>query len=740
MSRCDFGSIITLLQKNAKNSARLSQEKAIELLFNECYNQKPDTPFDKSIISKWLNGTLNISDEIIGFYTQQGYDEYLASDIEEHIFPLLNDIDRTVEELYSIVIGDTEISERTKNELTSCYPFSEDYEKADFFARVLIFTMEHKSKSQIAKMNTALSAESPIIGCKVPEPCKHFCGRDNELAELNEKLKAENKVFLQGIAGIGKSELAKAYVKKYKKNYTNTYFLPFSNTISSTLTDIQMTSDRESESRTDRLEKHLRYLHTLKSDSLIILDGFNVVAGEDEYLDELLNLDCSLIITTSCVYDEENHFELNEIADMNDLLSMFRVFYSKTDFYKPVIKWIIRTLHSHTLSVEMAARLLMFGMITPFSLLIKLHNGGNPKSSENIRIKKDGAYQSDSFFQQLRKLFSLFKLSENEQFLMRCMAFVPFCGIDVALFAELTNLNNGDILSVLCDKGFIKYEEGALVPHAIISDVTISDLRPSTENCRPLLENVHSISLEHGKEIGEPVLFAGIVSRIVKYIAPDDMDYYIRFLEDAFAGIEKYQPEPVMQQIISELESLMDYLSQNDIALLFDLKAAYSQLIEGDYEKALELEQNALEQCDEAERPALAANIHDNLSLLYMKNDQPETARKHMDEAIRIMSENHIVNNDLIGMAINKAGLDSPVAALQSQLLLAKLIKDRNTDMCEDYADCIFNASMLFLQLNDKPAAVTLMEDALRIYSQLPNKQLYQNRLQILKKNIRSLK
>ena len=45
---------------------------------------------------------------------------------------------------------------------------------------------------------------------EVPKPCRHFIGRDKELEELYTMLEENRHVFLCGIAGIEKSELAKA--------------------------------------------------------------------------------------------------------------------------------------------------------------------------------------------------------------------------------------------------------------------------------------------------------------------------------------------------------------------------------------------------------------------------------------------------------------------------------------------------------------------------------------------------
>ena len=47
-----------------------------------------------------------------------------------------------------------------------------------------------------------------IMDSEIPKPYRHFIGRDKELEELYTMLDEDRHVFLCGIAGIGKSELA----------------------------------------------------------------------------------------------------------------------------------------------------------------------------------------------------------------------------------------------------------------------------------------------------------------------------------------------------------------------------------------------------------------------------------------------------------------------------------------------------------------------------------------------------
>lgn len=95
-----------------------------------------------------------------------------------------------------------------------------------------------------------------IMDGDVPEPCKYFCGRDEEIEKLHELLEKNKKVFLHGISGIGKSELAKAYVKQYKTEYTNILFLPYSGYLVHDIAELDFIDDLPEDSSDERFRKH----------------------------------------------------------------------------------------------------------------------------------------------------------------------------------------------------------------------------------------------------------------------------------------------------------------------------------------------------------------------------------------------------------------------------------------------------------------------------------------------------
>lgn len=132
-----------------------------------------------------------------------------------------------------------------------------------------------RTKKLLAAGNLSPVLTDFVMGNDVPRPCRHFCGRSEEIEVLHSLLEKERKVFLSGIAGIGKSELAKAYALQYKKEYTNILYLTYSGDLKQDITDMDFADDLPQDSDEERFRKHNRFLRSLKEDTLMIVDNFN---------------------------------------------------------------------------------------------------------------------------------------------------------------------------------------------------------------------------------------------------------------------------------------------------------------------------------------------------------------------------------------------------------------------------------------------------------------------------------
>ena len=251
---------------------------------------------------------------------------------------------------------------------------------------------------------------------EVPKPCRHFLGRDKELEELYTMLEENRHVFLCGIAGIGKSELAKAYAKHYQKHYTNILYVEYTGDLHQDITDMDFIDDPPEISEQERFQRHNRFLRSLKSDTLLIIDNFNVSATQDSFLSVVLKYRCQILFTTRSKLDEYCTLPLKGIEDMNALFQLTSVFYSETDTYRSTVKKIIETVHYHTFAVELAAKLLENGISTPGQLLAKLQEERASLDNEDkIKIIKDGQSSEATYYSHIHTLFSLYALSRKQQ-------------------------------------------------------------------------------------------------------------------------------------------------------------------------------------------------------------------------------------------------------------------------------------------------------------------------------------
>ena len=112
------------------------------------------------------------------------------------------------------------------------------------FCSIMTCLKNHISESnQMSQPEFLYEIFADFMDSEVPKPCRHFLGRENELEKLHAILEENSKVFLYGIAGIGKSELAKAYAKTYRKEYTNILYLMYSGNLRQDIIDLDFADD-----------------------------------------------------------------------------------------------------------------------------------------------------------------------------------------------------------------------------------------------------------------------------------------------------------------------------------------------------------------------------------------------------------------------------------------------------------------------------------------------------------------
>ncbi|ADU22789.1 tetratricopeptide repeat protein [Ruminococcus albus] len=729
MTRCDFCSIINIITEYISEAKALSQTELVFQLFTEFANENDDFDFDQGRVNRWFKGKDAVSPTITRFYSQDGYAEYLASDLEEKVFPLMTDYDMAAKDIYDLLMNDISISDTKKNELSELYPPQNSTDTADFISAVLLFGMNRKFQKRDTKMLTSGTLSAPaadiIMSGSVPNPCKHFCGRDTELEELHALLETHSKIFITSLAGIGKSEFAKAYAKTYKSSYTNILYFTYPGSLQTLIEDMDFADDLPSDDNTTRFKKHNRFLRSMKPDTLLIIDNFNTTAANEPHLDLLMKYGCKIIFTTRSRFEVGYTYELNEISDLESLLSLAAYFYTDTPDQRQIVESIIETVHRHTLLVELSARLLQTGILEPNEVLSKLSEStAAPEANDKISITKDGHTKKATYHNHIKTLFSLFALSDEMQAVMRYATFIPANGIRRRLFAKLISLESMDTINDLTEVGFIQNPEmDKIVLYPLVQEIILSDLCPDTENCRPLLDNIHRTCLQHGVDIPYyPALYA-ITENIAYKITVCDKSDYLLFVEDAFAYMEKYRYASGMKKLVSVMTDLLSdetVGTQNDRALLLNNQASCEGLLNGNYKKAINLEKRAINMCEPTDNPLLAANLHMNLGYLYQANGKTDLAKPSMEKAMQIIAEVNTSTHDMIIMSRNYARLLAETGearrAITALQKCADFVKATNSETTSDYADLLFDIAGITSQLSGIQAAEPYFVRAFKIY------------------------
>ena len=644
---------------------------------------------------------------MINFYRDNGY-ESISKNFKDNCADVVYDFSNLYNELVTLVSNDYSLSEEKKNKVM--IDTSDESEVCRFIGNIIFAAIDRPFIPADKPMlpTSAITVSEYVFGAEVPSPCRYFCGRDNELDELHSVLQGHNKIFISGFAGIGKSKFAKAYAKKFKKEYRNILYFNYHGSLKEAITDMDFAGDNLSDDEHTRFTKHIRFLKSLRSDSLIIIDNFNT--ANDSFLSTLINYGCKMIFTTRSKIDCGHIFDLDVIKNADELYQLVGKFYSYADENKAVINELIETVHHHTLSVEMIAKLLEKGLHSPEEILEHLRqNSADPESADKIKISKDGFSAKGTYYNHIRSLFSLYLLDENYQSIRLNMVLVD--EVRIRYFVKLLELNDTNGINELCELGFIKNSHADLVSlHPMIRDVVLLDLKPTFENCGTFIANLKSRLQIIGYELPDYAIIISSIRNVMKYLGSTDSSSYLNFLETAYIFLDNYHEYDFMEIIISETEKLLDddkLGTDNNRALLLNNKAMLPANRNDKLAKSISLMNKALSMCDEKSNPVLFTNINMNLGILYVENKETERGLEFMNKAYLFIKLCRSYNDDFITIARNYASTLCDNMRVNKALDVLTECEFATEDCCSNnHAALLYDLGASYILSGNYPKAV----------------------------------
>lgn len=729
MSYCNFSTVLKILYSNIDKSTdldhnmyRANQVDFLSKLFEQ-YTYDNDVIFTASYAAAFFNNK-NTAPYKMQLYCKTHFAKFLG-DVREYLLPWLIDRHKAADELYALIRSDDTISDEKQADLTDGANLGDDSALALFFANVILFSMSKPLQPSGALITFSGKAflDNIAVENEAPLPCKFFCGRDREIDELHTLLSVHRHVFVNGIAGIGKSEFVKGYVQKHRSHYDRCIYLNYNGDLEAMICELEQSGD----SKAKCFSHNYRQLRTLSENTLLVVDNFNTTEAKEPHLYQLLKLKCRIVFTTRSKFECGHTFELKEISDIDILTDLFLKFCPDIADDTNTIRSIIETVHRHTYAVEIAARVLNRGLISPTELLTKLRQCAvNPHISERVKAVKDDRTFSETYYSHISLLFSLLNLDEQTKYTLRCSSFIPVGGIRAKAFARVCALPDLNTVYDLDETGLLKiFDDGLLTIHPIIRDLVLEELNPSTSNCKRMLKRVYNICTASGKDIRNYTAFFELILSACGAMIIDNTEMYIRLLEEVFGYMQKYRFYRGMAAITEMYtKGVADYpdRTKREEALMNDRKAVCAAQIDGNFGRAVRFAKKAYELSKEWGLE-LQMNMANNLAVVYFESGDLANAERYADEAIKIYRSLESDNHNAIPILKLKASIlaltKRPLEAITILQKLKALLEAADNAVSYDYAEITKDLAQAYLIVGNVSSAKSEIILSLETYRQV---------------------
>lgn len=298
----------------------------------------------------------------------------------------------------------------------------------------------------------------------VEEP---FIGRTSQLEAIRcHFVTRETPLFLYGMGGVGKTELARAYATHYSEHYDTILFVEYSESLQSVLTSdtrfpleglSYLPSEKHGEAGWFFRKKLKTVSELVNSRTLIILDGFDTLG--DKRLEEFCSLPCHLLFTTRTnpVRFGFEGIHLLPFEDVDDCTDLFYRYYTGaplTQTEQTDVAELLAELNGHALSIRQAAVFLSRPEISTSLLLDAFYDVST--------------FEQDVFLQVLNS-FRISLLTRKERTILRYLSVLPESVIALEDFLGYCRCASEADIRRLMIRGLIDLENNTIHIYPLIA-------------------------------------------------------------------------------------------------------------------------------------------------------------------------------------------------------------------------------------------------------------------------------
>lgn len=371
-------------------------------------------------------------------------------------------------------------------------------DRIEDLARAIHAAIGHAQTAPSRKKETGLKS-TPISFSDI------FYGRDALIRTIHETFQSgHDTIFLKGMAGIGKTELAKQYYKHYQSAYDTVIFARYESDLASVIADDdlvcisglvrKMKADGKLQTNEEYAQEKLRCLSGIAaSRTLFVIDNFDVML--DPWLDRLAACGFRLLITTRCDQDTKRYRVLN-VGELSDpelrafLIDCCKREYLHLEDSDPGFPALFAMTGRHTLTLELLAKYMCENSIDSVAELTAVMSQTGFALPDEVQIVHNNQYETVSSI--IHNLFRMTALSDAETRFMHYLAMMPPSGIPQQYFRRWCGKIYSEARVHLLKLSLVKFDAGEkkLLLHPIIRQCLLSSFALNYDQCAPFINEI----------------------------------------------------------------------------------------------------------------------------------------------------------------------------------------------------------------------------------------------------------
>ena len=350
-------------------------------------------------------------------------------------------------------------------------------------------------------------AVEPIaaLNSRVPVGNRYFAGREDVFQEIAQSFSEGHRiVFLRGMGGIGKSEIAIQYAKRNRDQYETIVFARYEKSLAVTIADDdqffiegfvrKITANGDIQTDEEYALDKTKYIaEHCGSETLIIIDNYDV--DSDPFFETFIRKGTfRLLVTTRFEQPEQRIYKMIPVENIKDddtLKQIFiananpeRTFFDKDD---PAFEELFAITARHTLALELVAQMAEeFSCVDVGEVVAELKKQGIGV----LRGVKDINQNNADAYELIANLVHNMTLSEDEKKLLMYLQLMPAGGIDRVHFKRWCSESVYRTQNRLLKRSTVKYDArtGLISLHPVMREVLNREIPPVFSVCRDFLE------------------------------------------------------------------------------------------------------------------------------------------------------------------------------------------------------------------------------------------------------------